>query len=875
MPGVVETKSHLLEREQSFARLESAYQHTLEGRGRLVFVEGEAGAGKTALVRHFCEQHSDGSRLLWGACDALFTPRPLGPILDIARAAGPDLGELMFGHTTPYHVAEAVIQELGERAPTILVLDDVHWADEATLDVLRLVARRLDSLRALLVVTYRGEALDPAHPLRIVLGELTSGPSIDRLHLEPLSQAAVTELAEPQAVDADELYRVTGGNPFFVTEVLASQGDEVPENARDAVLARAARLSSGAREVVEAVAIAPSATDLRLLEALTGTIDARLDECLASGMLVETRDRTVAFRHELARLAVEGSLAPGRRVALHRQALEALAARPQPSHDLDRLAHHAEAAEDGEAVLRFAPAAGARASAVGAHREAAEQFARALRFADGVAPQARAELLELRAGACYLTDQADEAIGALRDAVECHRRRGDRRKEGETLSSLSNILWCPGRGREAINTAREAVALLEQLRPGRELAKAYTNISFLQRQLGDIDASLDSGIRARTLADELEDLHALSGAFITLGQTQLAAGLPEGKLTLERGLAVAEDANSEEHVANGFFALASTAAHRRDFDAASGYFEAGLTYCREHGNDLMQLYLLAFRAAAELEQGLWADASESATLALRERAVSTLPRTVALVVLAVVRARRGDPDVQPLLDEAWALAEPTGELRRMAPVAAARAEFAWLQADFGAVLEATNAALALALSTRSRRVVGELRSWRKRAGAEEPFEEFVGKPYSLELAGDWRAAAAAWTELRCPYKAALALYEADDEGGLRQALDESRRLGAGPLATMVARRLRERGAHAIPRGPRRATRENPASLTSRELDVLRLLADGLRNTEIAERLFVSRRTVDHHVSAILRKLGTRTRSEAVAQATRLELLQDR
>jgi DNA-binding CsgD family transcriptional regulator/tetratricopeptide (TPR) repeat protein len=873
--GMTEGRTGLLERAEHLDRLDAGLARAFEDQGLLVLVEGEAGSGKTALVRHFCETHTGRARVLWGACDPLFTPTPLGPILDVAQSAGGELGELVYGRAVPFHVAAAIGRELARHHPTILVVEDVHWADEATLDVLRLVGRRLDGVSALVVLTYRGEALEAAHPLRLVLGEVGSGRAVERLHLAPLSHSAVAELADPYDVDPEELHRVTGGNPFFVTEALASQGEQLPETVRDAVLARAARLTPEAREVLEAVAIAPTSTDLPLLEALSGSADTRLDECLASGMLVVASDGNVSYRHELARLAVEASLTPGRKVALHRRALEALAARPEASLDLARLAHHAEAAGDREAVLRFAPAAGTRAALVGAHREAAEQYARALRFSDGLGADAKAELLKRRSRECYLTDQVEEAIVALRDAVECYRQLDDRRREGETLSSLSNIHWCPGRGAEALRIGLQAVALLEPLGPGRELAGACRNIGFLHRQMGDTDAALEWGQRALALAEGLDDAELLSAALISFGLIQLAAGLPDGAQKLERGLAVASAAGSEENVADALTSLASTAAYRRSYDIADGYFDAGIEYCRERGNDLMLLYLLAYRARMQLERGQWTEAAQSASFVVGERAVSTFPRTLALVVLALVRARRGDPDVEPLLEEARALAEPTDELARIAPVASAQAELAWLRGDAGAVLELTRRPLELALSARGARVVGALRCWRRRAGAREPVEEFVRKPYALELVGDWEGASAAWAALGCPYEAALALSDADEEDSLRRALDTARRLGALPLAAMVARRLRVQGAHAIPRGPRPSTRENPASLTSREVEVLRLVATGLRNTEIAGRLFLSPRTVGHHVSAILRKLEVATRGEAAAAAQRLDLLEDR
>ena len=268
-PGASQTGSELLERGGEFAVLEECLR-TVRGssRGCLVLVSGEAGIGKTALLRRFCEEPGRSARVLWGACDSLFTPRALGPLFDIAQVTGGELARSLESGARPSDVATVLMRESSGRSPTIVVFEDVHWADEATLDVLGLLGRRIESFPAMLVATYR-EELDRAHPLRVVLGELPSG-GVRRLQLLPLSSSAVATLAEREGADAEQLYLQTAGNPFFVTEVLAAGGGEMPQSVRDAVLARAARLSSAARTLLDAVAIAPPQCELWLLEALAG-----------------------------------------------------------------------------------------------------------------------------------------------------------------------------------------------------------------------------------------------------------------------------------------------------------------------------------------------------------------------------------------------------------------------------------------------------------------------------------------------------------------------------------------------------------------------------------------------------------------------------
>jgi DNA-binding CsgD family transcriptional regulator/tetratricopeptide (TPR) repeat protein len=852
--------AHLLERADELSALDGQLGLVAStGSGRVVLVGGEAGVGKTALLRRFCDEHD--VRVLWGNCDPLFTPRPLGPLFAVAEQAGPDVEQVVARGLLPHEVVGSLAEELRFPSPSVFVLEDLHWADEATLDVVRLLWRRIESLRALIVVTFRDDELDRATLLRILLGEIGAGDRTLRLKLQPLSPAAVAELAEPHDVDAAELYRRTGGNAFFVVEALAAGGEDVPPTVRDAVFARAARLSPEARRLLEAVAVVSSHAAHRLLEALVGPDVEAIDECIAGGIL-EADAAGVGFRHELARLAIEETIAPSRKRELHRRALAALTAPAAGAPDLARLAHHAELAGDVEAVLRFAPAAAASAASMGAYREAAAQYERALRFGADLPSRQRAEWLELRAHACYLTDQYDVGIEALEAAAALRRADGDALKEGDDLRRLSQLLWCPGRVEQSERVGAAAVELLEGLEPSRELAAAYSNRAFLSA-VGLRRDGIAWAQKAIAVAEARGDEETLVGAHARLTDFQG----PAERAAVQRRAGVAGFSHIYAELFIGRVALAVENHRHKE---AARLLARGIAYCSERGFELFRLYLLALQADLLLEQGRWDDAADIAASVLRVPRSSTTPRINSLVVLGLVRTRRGDPGSAEAFQEAHELAEPTGELLRLGRVAAARAEAAWLRGDHDAVIDATERALALALELESWRHLGCLGVWRRRVGDQIELPG-AAEPYALELAGDPGAAAVRWRDLGCPYDAALAFAQTSGADGLQQAHDAFQRLGAKPAAAFVARRLRERGAR-VARGPRPSTRENPAGLTARELEVLALVAEGLRNADIAQRLFLAEKTVDHHVSAILRKLAVRTRGEAGAAAARLGLV---
>jgi len=860
----------LLEREEFFTELEAILKGVATGNGRVVLVSGEAGIGKTTLVERFAERHSTTGPIHWGACDALFTPRPLGPLYDIAPQTQGGLLTLLEEQAPRASIFSAVVDEIQKtKAPSITVIEDVHWADEATLDLLKFLGRRISRIKSMLIITYRDDEVGPDHPLRLVLGDLPHR-LVARLRLLPLSEAGVNTLADRAGRQMEDLYEVTGGNPFFVTEALASKEAGIPSTVRDAVLSRAVRLSPASRAVLEVVSVVPARTQMWLLNDTIRPDAALLEECVSSGILRYEAD-AIAFRHELARRAIEDSLSVHRRQSLHTLVLKALVNRGSDA-PLARIVHHAAQAGDSAAVLKYAPVAARQAAALSAHRESASHYQIALQYAGELAQEERAKLFEHRSYECFLTDQGEMALQARREALEIWKQLGNHCREGDNLRWMSRIHWSLGRRMEAEIFGNEAVKVLEKLTPGPELAMAYSNRAQLHMLADEREKAVLWGSRAIELARSLGAPEILVHALNNVGTAEYHGGNDEGRVKLEESLHLALANNFQEHAARAFTNLAATALRSRNYKLAMRYLDSCISYTTEHDLLWAKLYMRAWRARAHFEQGEWDKAADDADSVLSAYRVSPITKISALAVLGHLRVRRGDPHAERVLREARELAMQTRELQRVVPVASARVESAWLTGDLEQVMSEARFVLEMAKGNDDPWLHGEFAFWLWRAGGAIETSEKLAAPYALHMSGNWRAAAEAWKEIGCPYEEAIALADGN-ETAQRSALAIFERLGAGPAAERLRQALRATGVRGIPRGPRPSTKHNPAGLTTRQMEVLVLMAQGLANTEIAERLFTSTRTIDHHVSTILAKLDVRTRAEAVSHAFQSGLIQ--
>ena len=846
----------LLERERELAELGDAVNTAIDGSGCVLLLHGEAGIGKSSLVGALRDRPPSGSRVLVGACDALSTPRTLGPLRDLAPLVGARLSDALRAGDRE-EVLTSLHEELASTPGTVLVVEDVHWSDEATLDVLRFLGRRIDELRAVLVLTYRDDELDRDHPLARLLGDLRV--NVRHVPLRRLSAAAVSELTVDSGIDGDRVYALTDGNPYFASEIIASaDAAQVPRTVVDAVTARLRRLDRATQAHVEQLAVVPSAVSVSELAHLVPGGPGALSAAEEAGLMT-VRPEAVQFRHELTRRAVVDALPASRRIELNAQVLTMLL---EVGGDPGRIVSHAVEAGDVDAIVQWAPRAARDATVSGARRQAVEYYRAALAHPEHFDPTSRTELLENYAIEVHMLGRGQDAVDAQTEVIRLRREQGDPAALGASLRWFSRFHWLAGDRPAAESAAREASTVVAGSADRGLLAIALSNEAQLAMLAHDIPRTIDLATRAIALAKEADEPRALSHALNNLGTAHMLQNRDEGIDELLEAADIAIASNLMYDAARAHVNLVWSLLEQYRLDLAERYLQPALELSERTEVVALWAYQRVEQARLHLARAQW---DEAVTAAGRTSESLPQPHCVALTVLGLVGVRRGDPAGESTLEEARRLAEHLGELQRTGPVAAARAEAALLRGDLRAVRAIARPAYDEVVRLQDGNLQAELASLLRRAGEVVDAPE-GDHPFAVQARGDWKSAAEQWRAIGCPYHEAWALAESPHESDLLAALAILDRIEALPLARRVRAQLRERGARSIPRGPSILTRGNPAGLTARQVEVLRLVADGRTNAEIAERLVLSVRTVDTHVGAVLAKLGVATRAEAARLA---------
>lgn len=844
----------LVERDEQLQALLAASA----GPGCALFLSGEAGSGKTSLILALRDRLDHRHRFRMGRCEPLSPPVPLGPLYEMLPSLPAGVDELLAEGGRRHEVFVTIHDELASERG-VFVIDDAHVADDATIELIRYLGRRIGETPTLLVCIHRSAEVDRSHPLRGAIGELADRAV--RIELPTLTVAGVTELAKGTGVDPVEVYGLTGGNPLYVSQMLANPGERLPRTAADVIIAQAQRLPPGAWDALDAVALSPDGLPLRTVAELDVAGGDAVDKGVALGLL-EVDGSRVRCRHALVALAIEENVPPARRVALHGRLAELLASAASSPADIVAVAHHAVRAGIPDLAVDFSLRAGRRARADGSHREAAAHFRDALGFRESMERDVLLDTLEACSYESYLIGRLDQAWA---QASEVRRLAGTADRRGRALRWMSRLAWFQGRRDDAVRCGREAVALLEREgHDGHELAFAYSNLSQLA-MLDNREVEAEHwGRKASSLAEAWGDVEVVVHALNNLGSSvtsQRSGPLLESlELSLAHGLG--------EHAARAFCNLGYMRAWQRRLDEAEDHLRRGIDYTEAQDLGTWFWYMRGTRARLHLERGSWEAALADADAVLVTQTVHMM-RHDSLVTRARVLMRRGHPEAEEAVADAVAVGAEIGEYLRIVLSASVALEWRWLMGR----------SLAEELVPRAAEAVrergdawgaAELGFWQLRTG--EPPATPLAAPIQEDVDGDIDGAITAWRDAGGHLQALILEALSGDEGLIRESFGRLAALDATATLAALRRDLHATGITNLPRGPVRSTRENPAGLTARQMEVLECLAAGMSNAAIAEELFISAKTAEHHVSAVLSKLDASSRTEAVAIARRLGLI---
>lgn len=863
----------VVEREPQIAQLRRAMRGVVR-QGRVVAVTGEPGAGKTTLLRAVTSR-PEATRVARGLCDPLATPRPLGPVRDVLAELGAELPD--DGPAAAAEVGARLVGALGDQ-PTTVVVEDAQWIDEASVDVLRFLARRVETLPTLLLLTYRTDEIGPGHTLRPLLGDLARLEHATTMALTPLSIEAVGALLRDTPLDPVRVHHLTAGNPFYVTEIARHPDEDLPSSVRDAVLASTSSVGDADLEVLQIIATAPDAVDDRLLP-LLGIDLPQLRRIEGTGLLSRSR-RGLAYRHELARLAVADAIPLGSAPALHARVLDAL--EQLGSHDVAVLTHHAHAAHDRVRTSRYAVLAGSEAARAGSHTEAVAFLALALAHLDDN-PSEQARVLELLSNEQYMVSRLPDAVTSITTAIRLWGEIGDPGGVASAHDRGAVIAYYSARRDEAERHAR-----LASVDPSTAAyASACATQGYLAYRRNDDDAAAASLRVARERAVQTGDEQVRLRCDIVTAAGNLLRGSLEARALLEEHATRALSLSFDELGTTAHSNLSAIDIEQRRYREAEGVLARSIPITVERDIRLCNQWQTAMRGRLHLHRARWAAAVEDARAVL-EGGGAPLASMWPHLVLGLITLRgvegagveSGD-DARVVaaalhLDAAWELAGRLDEPLARLPVLSALAEQAWVRGRDDTRLHEIVPTLASVVSLPGMAwAVGDLAVWVDRIGSDHEGLDVsqldVAEPFRLELDGLHDAAARWWAGAGAPFDSALSAAHSTDAATARAGVEDLEALGTTTTAQRCRTALRERGVAPTARGRRASTRANPSGLTNRQLDVARLMARGLTNAELAQSLYISPKTADHHVSAVLTKLGLRTRREVVRRAVELGL----
>jgi DNA-binding CsgD family transcriptional regulator len=859
----------LIERENYLSLLDDIINNVEEGEGHSVFISGESGIGKTSLLRAFTKKTRKHYNVYEGICDALFTPRPLAPLYDIAWQIRHDLMHDAIDMDDRAGLFAAFFQELKKQEDTsILIFEDIHWADEATLDFIKFLARRISQLNCMFILTYRDNEIRDNHPLINVLGQLPPD-SFSRIELSPLSEEAVHILAKQKGYDGDKLFNLSGGNPFYVNEILASYHDGVPATIRDGILSAYNRTAEKTRQVWDLLSVIPGRFEIRYLEKFDPCYLEAIDNCLVYQILIQ-QEGQIYFKHELFRRAIENGLSPLRRISLNKTILDLFLPAFEENHEIERIIHHAKNANEYDLVVKYAPIAARQAAAVGAHLQAAKLLLTAIEYYQGTDSDTLIELYEAYSFECYVTNKISESIVFTEKALKEIERGHDPERTANGLRVLSHLWWLHGNRNMALTYAQEAIQTVAALASSAVKAMVYSNMSQLMMLCDDPVQSLQWGHKAIVVAEEVHDQQSLSHALNNVGTVHMnmPATKQKGLEQLRRSLDIALKNCFGEHAARAYINIAASAVKLKDFALVKTTLDTALHYAEEKGLELWIPIMNLLRSRMYLDTAHWKEAKELADQLIRNACQGVIHATM---ISAVADLRTGQGDPLPMLLKAKKLAFEMKEKQIVLPILTALLEYEWLTGS--SVLKNDDVEyISNSIDTSVYYFDHiELAYWMMKARSEHIKVENVHEAFDVTSVVKARKAATYWHKAGSYYMHALTLFDASDDDK-KKALLLMQEIGADAVFEKLKQEMRSSGIKGIPRGLRKTTRSNTALLTGREMEVLLLLKDGLQNKEIAGKLFISAKTVDHHISSILFKLDVNSRVKAVGEAVRLEIL---